>query len=43
MAKPVVRLTQDSPEAVLHWHTVTHIDNNVGQLLAAFELIRVCP
>ena len=42
-AKPVVRMTQDAAIASLGWYSVRHLDSNVGQLLAAFELIRVCP
>ena len=39
--KPVVRMTPQSPEAVLQWHPVTLYTEPAGELLAAFELIRV--
>ena len=39
--KPLVKMTVDVEDAVLEWLTITRYNEPAGELLAAFELIRV--
>ena len=39
--KPVVKMTVGTEDSVLEWFPITRYNNPAGELLAAFELIRV--
>lgn len=41
MVSPLVRITPDTEGPVLEWFPVTRYGKPAGELLAAFELIRV--
>ena len=42
VVQPVVRMSPHSPKPVLDWFEIERYNKPAGDLLGAFELIRVC-